>query len=198
MFIILWMIPLGGLVFSFLLRNDFLKQLNKNQPFELIPDMDNSPAQKSQSRNIFFPGKGAEAFYPENSISQSGKLYSIEQTEIERAGENGENPLPKTPLVYRYGKHLFETHCAYCHNSNGDGNGSIMTKIVLKEDEEGFPGPPDIRTSAVSHEPDSRIFHILSAGQNLMFPVAYKLNTTDRWALVRYFRTLQGIEEYAR
>ena len=195
---ILWLIPAGLLAFSILLRVDTFKDVNKNQPFEMISDMDNGKALKPQSSNPFFANKGAEALRPINSISRSGKLYSVEQNDIEGASINGENPLPKTALIYRYGKHLFETNCVYCHNSNGDGQGAIITKMVLKKDEEPFPGPPDIRTSTVSKSPDSRLFHILSAGQNLMYPVGYKLTKTDRWAVIRYFRTLQGVETYVK
>ena len=195
---VLWLIPAGLLAFTILLRSDVFKQVNKNQPFEMIADMDNGKALKPQSGSPFFANKGTEALRPVNSIPRSGKLYSIAQTDVELSVENGENPLPKSALVYRYGKHLFNTNCVYCHNTNGDGRGAIITKMVLKKDEEPFPGPPDIRTSASSKSPDSRLFHILSAGQNLMYPVGYKLTKTDRWAVIRYFRTLQGIETYVK
>ncbi len=196
--LILWLIPAGLLAFTILLRADAFKTVNTNQPFEMISDMDNGKALKPQSANPFFANKGFETLRPKNSIPRSGKLYSIDQTDVDKSIENGENPLPQSALIYRYGKHLFNTNCVYCHNFNGDGQGAIITKMVLKKDEEPFPGPPDIRTSASSKSPDSRLFHILSAGQNLMYPVGYKLTKTDRWAVIRYFRTLQGKEAYVK
>lgn len=193
---VFWLIPVASLAYMILLRNNCFRYLNKNQPFELISDMDNSIVAKNQSDNLFFGKIGAEHFYPENSIPESGRLYSIPQNETEHPDIKGENPLPRSPIVYRYGKYLYSTHCVYCHNDNGDGEGPMITKVDLKDDEEPFPGPPDIRTSAISQESDARLYHILNAGQNLMFPVKYKFGDVECWALIRYFRTLQGRETY--
>lgn len=198
LYIAVWIIPCASVAYTILLRNDCFKRLNSNQPFELFGDMDNSIAPKNQSANLFFGSFGAEHFRPENSIPESGKQYSLQQNETDKLDSNMENPLPRSGEVYRYGKYLFTTHCVYCHNSNGDGQGAFITKVVPKtEDEEPFPGPPDIRTSAISQQSDARIFHILNAGQNLMYPVTYKFGSTECWAVIRYFRTLQGKEKYA-
>ncbi len=195
---ILWLIPTGLLVFTILLRADVFKSVNQSQPFELISDMDNGLNLKPQSRNIFAANKGWESLRPENSVPISGDIYRIEQNDIESSVKNGDNPLPNSELVLKYGKYLYETHCVYCHNHNADGMGAIVTKVVLKKDEDPFPNPPDIRNKGEDVLPDSRIFHILSAGQNLMYPVSHKLNNNDKWAIIKYLRTLQNRERNAK
>ncbi len=189
---IVWLIPIGMLFFVILLKADYLKSVNKNQPFELINDMDNGINLRPQSKNLFFEHKGTESLRPKNSVPISGKLYGIEQNNIDSSAINGDNPLPDSKIIQQYGKYLYETHCIYCHNFNADGNGPILTKVELKEDEEPFPTPPDIRNKGKDILPDSRIFHILSAGQNLMFPVNYKLTDNDKWSVIKYLRILQN------
>lgn len=189
---LLWLIPAGLALFTILLRADVFKSVNKNQPFELISDMDNGLNLKPQSKNMFFAHKGWEKLRPEHSVSLSGDIYRIEQNDIEGSSANGSNPLENTELVRKYGKHLFETYCACCHNYNADGMGAILTKVELKKDEDPFPNPPDIRNKGKDLLPDSRIFHILSAGQNLMMPVSHKLSDNDKWAIINYIRILQN------
>ena len=45
------------------------------------------------------------------------------------------------------------------------------------------------QTAALSN---ARIFHVISAGQNLMPSYADKIAPVDRWAIIYYLRTLQG------
>lgn len=188
---VLWLLPISAGIFTLLLRADKLKWVNKNQPIEIIADMDNGVNLDAQSKNVFFKHKSWERLKPENAVPVSGDIYRIEQNDIEGSAANGDNPLEDSELLRKYGKHLFETHCAVCHNHNLDGMGSILTKVKLKEDEDPFPFPPDIREKGKDVLPDSRIFHILCAGQNLMMPVSNKLNDNDKWAIILYIRVLQ-------
>jgi hypothetical protein len=71
----------------------------------------------------------------------------------------------------------------------------IITDVVLEEDEEGFPGPPDLTEKRTRELSDARIYHILSAGQNLMFAYNDRLNPEKRWVLVNYIRKLQNDAE---
>lgn len=178
-------------IFTLLLRADKLKWVNKNQPIEIIADMDNGVNLDAQSKNVFFKHKSWESLKPDNAVPTSGDIYRIEQNDIEASVANGDNPLEDSELLRKYGKHLFETHCDVCHNHNLDGMGSILTKVKLKKDEDPFPYPPDMREKGKDVLPDNRIFHILSAGQNLMMPVSNKLSDNDKWAIILYIRVLQ-------
>lgn len=194
--VILWGIPISMLAYVLMVRADYFPSVNKNQPFELIADMDNTVSMKPQEYNLFSKKKTYESLKPEKSISYTQTEYKYESIDIEKSINNGDNPLPLTKEVYMRGKHLFTTHCSYCHHNDGKGNGIIVSGVQLKAGEEPFPGPPDLTRKQAIDYPDSRIFHILSAGQNLMFPVAYKLDTNDRHCLVKYLRILQGVSKY--
>jgi mono/diheme cytochrome c family protein len=66
--------------------------------------------------------------------------------------------------------------------------------MVKRERWLGIPNLTRPETAALS---DARIYHIISAGQNLMPSYADKISPTDRWAIVYYLRTLQGVEGVA-
>ncbi len=194
--VFLWSIPIVMLSYVLLVQNNYFKFFNKNQPFELISDMDNTISLKQQSENILSKKKIYESMKPDKSVSYTHPQYKYESIDIEKSVNNGDNPLQATKEVFLRGKHLYETHCIYCHNTNGKGEGIIVNGVQLKAGEEPFPGPPDLTRRQAVEYLDSRIFHILSAGQNLMFPVAYKLDTIDRHCLVKYLRILQGVIKY--
>jgi hypothetical protein len=192
----IWSIPIVMFGYVLLIRSNLFSSVNKNQPFELISDMDNTISLKQQSENILSKKKVYESLKPDKSISYTHPEYKYESIDIEKSVSNGDNPLPMTKEVFNRGKHLFNTHCVYCHNNNGKGEGIIVSAVKLKAGEEPFPGPPDLTRQQAIDYPDSRMFHVLSAGQNLMFPVAYKLDTIDRHCLVKYLRILQGVIKY--
>lgn len=192
----MWGIPIAMLAYVLIVRANYFPSVNKNQPYELIADMDNTVSMKPQEYNLLTKKKTYESLKPDKSISYSHPEYKYESIDIEKSINNGDNPLPLTKEVYYRGKHLFAAHCSYCHNNDGKGNGIIVSGVQLKSGEEPFPGPPDLTRQQAIDYPDSRIFHILSAGQNLMFPVAYKLDTNDRHCLVKYLRILQGVSKY--
>jgi mono/diheme cytochrome c family protein len=51
--------------------------------------------------------------------------------------------------------------------------------------------PPSLLSEKVRAWPDSRIFHIITRGQNLMPSYASQILPEDRWAAVHYVRALQ-------
>jgi hypothetical protein len=127
-----------------------------------------------------------------NSAPINHTKYAFKQTEYDSAVKRYTNPLLMNDFNIKRGKNRFQIFCVPCHNSDGKGKGLIITQPKLTGSEEGFPPPADLtRTSAILLS-DGRLFHILSSGQNLMFPVNYKLDTNDRWAIICYIRFLQN------
>lgn len=130
---------------------------------------------------------------PPNSVAVNHSIYRFNQYQYDSATSRYSNPLPDNDeLVLARGKNRFEVFCVPCHNDDGKGMGLMITKPKLKPDEEGFPQPADLTSERTKGLSDSRIYHILSAGQNLMFPVNEKLNNIDKWCVVKYIRFLQG------
>lgn len=179
------------LIVGIILQSGVIKIYRELQPFEIIADMDNQIKPLPQKESSFFPDSASFRNPIENTIPKFGSKYHLIDLEYEEAEVINKNPLEPTERVLARGKNRFETFCVPCHNHDGKGKGVIITKVQLKEGEEGFPTPANLTREFTRSISDERIYHILSAGQNLMFPVNYKLNKIDRWALVHYIRKLQ-------
>jgi mono/diheme cytochrome c family protein len=92
--------------------------------------------------------------------------------------------------VLARGQNRFNVFCSACHGYDAHSN----PPMVKRERWLGIPNLTRPETAALS---DARIYHIISAGQNLMPSYADKISPTDRWAIVYYLRTLQGVEGVA-
>ncbi len=157
---------------------------------ETVSDMQEQPKFTPQEANGFFPDSASMRMAPTKSVPVNAKRYTHTMLEYEKATDLI-NPLPPDDYVLARGYNRYRIFCVVCHGEDGKGNGRIVTQPKLAEDEEGFPQPADLTSENTKKLSDGRLFHILSAGQNLMFPVNYKMNETDRWALVHYIRKLQ-------
>jgi mono/diheme cytochrome c family protein len=92
------------------------------------------------------------------------------------------NPLPRTREVVERGKTMYETHCVMCHGLSGMGDGTVIGP---------FPKPPLLMSEKLVAYADSQIFHVITRGQNIMYPYGHKVRKEDRWAIVHYVRVLQ-------
>jgi hypothetical protein len=190
--IFLLLIPIFVLGYAFAVKYALIGDFSRNQPFEMIADMDNQIKVKPQSPSSFFPDSLSQLTQDENVVNRLIRKYKFTQIEFEEAEKELINPLPHSEFVLARGKNRFETFCVPCHGISGLGDGTVITKVELGLDDEGFPGPASYLREDVMKLSDGRLFHILSAGQNLMSPVADRLSVEDRWCLVHYIRYLQG------
>lgn len=180
------------LIFIFLLGlNLGIINYYKNFQMQIIQDMDNQ--KKLSNDNLYkFQHLNVSAFPLKGSFAKNSLYYPFEPPEYGEPEKVYTNPLPRTKFVVERGKTLFRRFCIPCHNEDGKGNGPIVSQVILKEDEEGFPPPKDLTSESTRKLTDGRLFHILSAGQNLMFPFHDKLSDFDKWALIVYLRELQN------
>lgn len=179
------------LIFIFLLCLNFgLINIYKSFHLQIIADMDN---QNKLSQDNFYNIHKAfpKQFSVMNNYPKQSLFYPFEPQEFSEPEKKFTNPLPRTSFVLMRGKTLFHRFCIPCHDVDGKGNGPVVTQVVLKEDEEGFPPPKDLTSETTKKLSDGRLFHILSAGQNLMFSYHDKLTDFDKWALIHYLRELQ-------
>lgn len=124
-----------------------------------------------------------------NYINKNKYPYSM--IEFEKADSAFRNPLESNNFVIAHGKNRFEVFCSHCHGRSAIGDGPIVTQTNLDtaSGEEGYPEPANLIETRYS---DARIFHVISAGQNLMFPLAGRIPEKSRWAIVHYIRHLQS------
>lgn len=157
---------------------------------ETAPDMEEQAKLTPQEISSFFTDSASMRPPPAHSIPVGKQRYRFEQAEYDSA-KSLVNPLPNNAFVLARGKNRFQIFCVPCHGYEGKGNGLIVTKPKLAKDEEGFPPPANLTSKRTKLLTDGRLFHILSAGQNLMFPVNFKMSEADKWAIVHYIRFLQ-------
>jgi mono/diheme cytochrome c family protein len=100
------------------------------------------------------------------------------------AAEKGKkNPLPADAKTAELGKKTAEVNCGSCHGPKGKGDGPAAAALN--------PKPADWTSKKVQAESDGEIFWKISTGRGAM-PSWKHLPENDRWALVRYIRSLEG------
>jgi mono/diheme cytochrome c family protein len=93
------------------------------------------------------------------------------------------NPLPADATTVAQGKKVAVTNCVSCHGAGGKGDGAAAVALN--------PKPADWTSARVQAESDGEIFWKISTGRGAM-PAWNFLPENDRWALVRYIRSLKG------
>ena len=93
------------------------------------------------------------------------------------------NPLPDDKATREKGEKVAKTNCVSCHGTQGKGDGAAAAALN--------PKPADWTSKRVQAEPDGEIFWKISTGRGAM-PSWKFLPENDRWALVRYIRSLGG------
>jgi len=144
--------------------------------FIYMPDMVYSPAFKAQKGEQRMPVKG--------SIPRGFVPYAYAK-DPDAAGRELKNPLPTTHMVLMRGQTMYNTYCIVCHGAKGLGDGAIIGK---------YPRPPSLQTEKLQNWPDGRIYHNITAGQNIMPSYASQIAPSDRWAIIHYIRVLQRSE----
>ncbi|HEV2057216.1 MAG TPA: cytochrome c [Methylomirabilota bacterium] len=93
------------------------------------------------------------------------------------------NPLPANAATVAQGKKVAEVNCVSCHGAKGKGDGAAAVALN--------PKPADWTSKRVQAMSDGEIFWKLSTGRGAM-PSWKFLPENDRWAVVRYIRSLGG------
>lgn len=79
---------------------------------------------------------------------------------------------------------LYNINCAVCHGAKGKADGPMSGKVGGIVD---LTGPQYIALA------DGTIFHVMTYGKNNMGSYASQLTKEQRWKIVKYVRTLQGV-----
>lgn len=189
--ILFYAFPFVALAAALLFKNGYIIISNGDPATEIISDMDRQISHEAQDICEYFIDSAATRLPPTGTIPLNARKYPFEQIYFEYPENNISNPIKNKDIAAHLGKSKYASFCAYCHGATGKGDGVVITDANLEEGEEGFPLPPDLTAKATVEKTDGRLFHILSAGQNLMFPVASKLSETERWAIVAFIRKMQ-------
>jgi len=186
LFLGLSVLALGVFVAAVLSGN--VSWFSVDPPIEFNPGMDHQFKAIPQSANSFFSNRSSVREPLEGTVARNVDVYPLGQGDIEAAEVENVNPgLPKTEFVAARGQNRFNVFCSPCHNYDGVGE----SRVAVRGEWAGIPNLTREETMELS---DARLFHIVSAGQNLMPSYADKISSIDRWAIVYYLRILQGKE----
>jgi mono/diheme cytochrome c family protein len=184
-----WHIPVGLLgaafaVFWILVLSGQTTWFSEKPPLQIIPEMDDQFRVDPQEESRFFADRRSFRTPPEHTVPRNARAYPFAATDVAQAERVFTTPpFPPSDYVLAFGKNRYEAFCSPCHGLDGKGNGPVVQR--------GFVQPPDLTRPQAQEYTDGRIFHIISAGQNIMPSYAGKLTEPERWAIVYYVRQLQ-------
>lgn len=163
---------------------------SEDPPIMIINDMDDQFKVKPQVGSSYYTDRKSGRDPLPNTVPIEGTAYPLDKPDFEKADSVvGANPLEFFPEERQYilsrGKNRYEAFCTPCHNYDGQGNGAVVKR--------GFQNPPNLRDSVTKAKTDAHIFHIISAGQNIMNGYADKIKPNDRWTIVHYIREMQKL-----
>ena len=115
------------------------------------------------------------------ALGSSAPVLAQGAWEAPAAEKAKKNPAPADAATVAQGKKVAEVNCVSCHGAKGKGDGAAAVALN--------PKPADWTSKKVQSESDGEIFWKLSTGRGAM-PSWKFLPENDRWALVRYIRTL--------
>ena len=98
-------------------------------------------------------------------------------------GDTMTNPLSSTDAVRTRGAEVFQTNCAVCHGTGGQGDGPIVGVGKL-------PFATNLVLQTTVDRSDGYLYAIIRLGRGLM-PSYRRIPPSDRWAVVSYLRYLQ-------
>jgi len=87
-------------------------------------------------------------------------------------------------LNARRGAFIYGQYCTVCHGAEGKGNGPVAGR---------FGYVPDLTMDMTKQRSDGYLYALIRHGRGIMPRYGDKIrDTRDRWAVVRYVRTLQA------
>ena len=152
---------------------------SEDTPIMIINDMDDQFKVKPQVGSTFYTDRKSGREPLPNTVPIEGSSYPLDKPDFDKADSLiGANPLDLSSLETRQyilsrGKNRFEAFCT----------------VVAR----GFQNPPNLRDEVTKAKTDAHLFHIISAGQNIMNGYADKIKPNDRWSIVHYVREMQKL-----
>ncbi|MCO6466406.1 MAG: cytochrome c [Bradyrhizobiaceae bacterium] len=184
----IWLLILVGAVaiLAVLILSGRITWFSTDPPVEFVPNMDHQFKAIPQSGSSFFSNKSSLREPIPGTVARNVSVYPLAQGDVDLADSVNVDPnYEKSEFVIARGQNRFNVFCAPCHNYNAKSDSNPIVKRGL------WPGIPDLTRPETAALTNGRIFHIISAGQNLMPSYADKVSPIDRWAIIYYLRTLQ-------
>lgn len=117
----------------------------------------------------------------------SGEAISPNDPALTGVDETG-SPVSGFPVtvdqdLVSLGQERFNIYCVPCHGATGEANGVAIQFGVQK--------PPSLLDTNARTLTSGDIFKLITEGRGKMFPYGYRVQPTERWAIISYIRALQ-------
>jgi mono/diheme cytochrome c family protein len=109
-------------------------------------------------------------------------LVSGQKWQAPPTAASKKSPVAASQTAIAAGQKIYAKHCASCHGSSGDGDGSAAADLGIH--------PANLSESR--SESDGALFWKITSGKKPMPGYGRKLAETDRWNGINYLRTLSG------
>lgn len=162
-----------------------------NSPgLEYMPDMYRSPSFETygEYEQFSFNNK-MEALPPVENTIPRGYVpfgYANDNEGYELAGQELKTPFVHSKEIIEEGKVLYEKYCLHCHGKKGEGDGQVAQNS-------DFINPPSYTLPRIKALKDGHIYHTIYYGKGMMGAHASQVNHEERWKIIHYVRSLQGI-----
>jgi len=157
----------------------------------IVPDMDNQPKYKAQSRNPLFADRRAMRPPVEGAVARGAALGNPALT----SGKIGDDWVEGVPLtvgaeLIQRGRERYDIYCSPCHGLAGAGDGMVAKRADQLMEGTWTP-PTSFHTDLIRQRPVGHIFNTISNGIRNMPAYGPQIPVEDRWAVVAYVRALQ-------
>lgn len=178
-------IAMSAMAFAFVVGFTSCEEVPNSPGFEFAPDMYRTRALRYYGQYVTATGDTLNmARVPVEGTIARGFLPAIPKGMTYDMADNLKNPIPYSVAVEKEGEVIYGKFCVHCHGDAGKGDGKVAAKL---------PGPPPAYDGPLKNLSEGKMFYSISNGKGTMGPHGLMLSVEERWKLVHYVQTLQGI-----
>jgi mono/diheme cytochrome c family protein len=167
--------------------------VKKTEPrVHIIPDMDNQPKVKAQSRLMLFADRRGMRPPVPGTVAR-GAVIGDSALMLGKTDDDGwveTSPVTVTMPLLERGRQRYEIYCSPCHGLAGYGDGMVAQRADQLQEGTWTP-PTSFHTDLVRERPAGHLFNTISNGIRNMPSYGSQIPVDDRWAIVAYVRALQ-------
>lgn len=153
--------------------------------YEYFPDMAHSLAAETYAPNQNFVDGSTMRLPAENTIPREMVPYPYDNSVEGRAlaASTLTNPLEPNAENIAAGKEKYNIFCKNCHGESGNGEGHLFTskRYAIK--------PASLLSEKMLSAPEADIFHVITAGYQVMGAHGQLIRPDDRWRIAMFVKS---------
>jgi len=188
--IVIILVALSWIPLALALRARVVK---KTEPrIHIIPDMDNQPKVKAQSRFMLFADRRGMRPPVVGTVAW-GSLIGDPALEFGRTADDAwveAIPVEMSMSLLERGRQRYDIYCSPCHGLSGYGDGMVAQRADQLQEGTWTP-PTSFHTDLIRERAAGHLYNTISNGIRNMPAYGSQIPIDDRWAIVAYVRALQ-------